>query len=181
MAQTPVINAFALPGGHVIVTTGMLGFVQSNAELAEVIGHEIAHVDLRHAVERHQFQYRLGPLVELFHRLAAMPYTADQELDADAEGLRLSLAAGYDPAAAPALFTRLRQLEGPGGPRAVTPAGVGAVGGGGGGSYFRSHPPSEERALRLEKLARKRRDCTKIHGSRGHTVKRRRRNPHVSV
>ena len=156
VAQTPMINAFALPGGHVIVTTGMLGFVQSNAELAEVIGHEIAHVDLRHAVERHQFQYRLGPLVELFHRLAAMPYTADQELDADAEGLRLSLAAGYDPAAAPALFTRLRQLEGPGRPRAVTPAGeLGQSVEGAVASYFRSHPPSEERALRLEKLARK--------------------------
>jgi predicted Zn-dependent protease len=156
VARTPMINAFALPGGHVIVTTGMLGFVQSNAELAEAIGHEIAHVDLHHAAERHQLQYRLGPLLELFHRLAAMPYTADQELDADAEGLRLSSAAGYDPAAAPVLFTRLQQLEGPGRPPAVTPAGeLGQSVEGAVASYFRSHPPSAERARRLEKLARK--------------------------
>ena len=96
-----------------IVTTGMMGFVQSNAELAEVIGHEIAHVDLRHAVERHQFQYRLGPLVELFHRLITMPYSADQELDADAEGLRLASAAGYDPAAAPGAVRADAAARGP--------------------------------------------------------------------
>jgi predicted Zn-dependent protease len=154
VAQAPMINAFALPGGHVIVTTGMLAFVQSNAELAEVIGHEIAHIDLRHAVERHQYQYRLGPLVELFHRLVAMPYSADQELDADAEGLRLAAAAGYDPAAAPALFARLQQSEAPAAASSDTPAGeVGQAVSGAIASYFRSHPPSEERARRLKKLA----------------------------
>jgi len=155
VAQSPMINAFALPGGHVIVTTGILGFVQSNAELAEVIGHEIAHIDLRHAVERHQYQYRLGPLVDLFHHLAAMPYSADQELDADAEGLRLAVAAGYDPAAGPALFARLaQQQQVPLAAPASTPAGeLGQSVSGAIISYFRSHPASEERARRLTRLA----------------------------
>ena len=95
-----------------------MAFVRSDSELAEVLGHEIAHVDLRHAVEHCQYQYRLGSLVELAHRLATMPFSADQELDADAEGLRLAIAGGYDPAAAAAVFTRLRARI----PRAREPA-----------------------------------------------------------
>ncbi|MBZ5625688.1 MAG: M48 family metallopeptidase [Acidobacteriia bacterium] len=154
VVQTPMFNAFALPGGQILVTDAMLGFVQSDDELAEVLGHEMAHVDLRHAVEHYQYQYRLGPLVELFHRLATMPFSADQELDADAEGLRLAVAAGYDPAAAPALFARMRQqFHEAAAPSATTPAGEIAHSLGDAlASYFRTHPPSEERARRLREL-----------------------------
>ena len=155
VVHASMINAFALPGGQILVTDTLLGFVQSDSELAEVLGHEMAHVDLRHAVEHYQYQYRLGSLVELLHRLATMPYSADQELDADAEGLRLAIAAGYDPAAAPALFERMqRQFHEPASPHATTPAGELAHSLGDAlGSYFRSHPPSEERARRLRELA----------------------------
>ena len=155
VVNAPVINAFALPGGHVVVTDALLNFVQSDSELAEVMGHEMAHIDLRHAVERYQYEYRLGALVELFHRLAAVPYSADQELDADAEGMRLAIAASYDPAAGPAFFTRLQQqFPEPAPASAHTPAGELAHSLGEGlTSYFRSHPPSAERARRLQKLA----------------------------
>ena len=150
-----MINAFALPGGQVLVTDGMLGFIQSDSELAEVVGHEMAHVDLRHAVEHYQYQYRLGSLVELVHRLATMPYSVDQELDADAEGLRLAIAGGYDPAAGPALFTRMQKEMGETARTpATTPAGELAHSLGDAlASYFRSHPPTEERARRLRDLA----------------------------
>ena len=133
----------------------MMDFVQSDSELVEVLGHEIAHVDLRHAVERYQYQYRLGGLFELAHRLAILPFSADQELDADAEGLRLAIAGGYDPAAAPAVFTRMqRQLGEPASPHADTPAGELAQSVGGAiASYFLTHPPSGERARRLTELA----------------------------
>jgi len=154
----PLPNAFALPGGQLVVTTGMMDFVRSDSELAEVLGHEIAHIDLRHAVERYQYQYRLGGLVELAHRLATMPFSADQELDADAEGLRLAIAGGYDPAAAPVLFTRMqREFPEPASPHADTPAGEFAQSLGGAiASYFRTHPPSDERARRLAALAQRR-------------------------
>ena len=151
----PLINAFALPGGQIIVTTGMLSFVESDSELAVAIGHEIAHVDLRHAVEHYQYQYRMGSLVELFHRLATMPFSADQELDADAEGLRLAIAGGYDAAAAPAIFARMQRKfhEGARLP-ATTPAGELAQSLGDAlESYFRTHPPTEERAQRMAELA----------------------------
>jgi predicted Zn-dependent protease len=151
----PLINAFALPGGQIIVTTGMLSFVESDSELAVAIGHEIAHVDLRHAVEHYQYQYRLGSLVEIFHRLATMPFSADQELDADAEGLRLAIAGGYNAAAAPAIFARMERKfhEGARLP-ATTPAGELAQSlGDAMESYFRTHPPTEERARRMAELA----------------------------
>ncbi|HTS31904.1 MAG TPA: M48 family metallopeptidase [Bryobacteraceae bacterium] len=155
VVHDPAINAYSLPGGQVLVTDGMLGFVQSNSELAMVVGHEMAHVDLRHCVEHYQYEYRLGSLVELFHRLATMPYSADQEIDADAEGLRLAIAGGYDPAAAPALFARMqKEFHETAPPRATTPAGEIAQSLGGAlASYFRSHPPTEERARRLQNLA----------------------------
>jgi predicted Zn-dependent protease len=154
----PLPNAFAFPGGQILVTAGMLDFVQSDDELAEILGHEIAHVDLRHAVERYQYQYRLGGLFELAHRLATMPFSADQELDADAEGLRLGVAAGYDPAAAVAVFARLqKEFPEPAGPQAGTPAGEIAQSLGGAiVSFFRTHPPSAERARRLSELAARR-------------------------
>jgi beta-barrel assembly-enhancing protease len=155
LLDTPAVNAFALPGGQIIVTTGMLDFVQSDDELAMVLGHEIAHVDLRHAVGRYQYQYRLGGLAELVHRLFTMPFSADQELDADAEGLRLAVAAGYDRAAGPALYARMaREFHEPASDPPATPAGEVAssladllV------SYYRTHPPSEERARRLSAAA----------------------------
>ena len=155
VVNAPVINAFALPGGHVVVTDALLNFVQSDSELAEVMGHEMAHVDLRHAVERYQYEYRLGALVEIFHRLAALPYSADQELDADAEGMRLAIAAGYDPAAGAALFERMRkEFHESAKTPDTTPAGEIAHSLGDAlASYFRSHPPTGERARRLRDLA----------------------------
>jgi predicted Zn-dependent protease len=172
ITESSLVNAFALPGGQVIVTTGLLDFVRNDSELAEVLGHEIAHIDLRHAVGHYQYQYRLGPLVEVFHRLVTMPYTADQELDADAEGLRLMATAGYDPVAGAAVFDRMRKQahEPPSPPRANTPPGElqqsleGAL-----VSYFRTHPPSEERARRLRELAA-RASRTRESTESGHTA-----------
>ncbi|NBR51747.1 MAG: hypothetical protein EBT87_08335, partial [Alphaproteobacteria bacterium] len=51
--DTPVVNAFALPGGYTYVTRGLLALADNEAELAGVIGHEIAHVTARHGARRH--------------------------------------------------------------------------------------------------------------------------------
>jgi predicted Zn-dependent protease len=156
----PVPNAFSLPGGEVYVTTGMLGLLQSEAELAAVLGHEVAHVDLRHCIERYQYAARLkgvGEAADAVRTLVTMQYSRFQELDADEAGVRLSVAAGYDPRAAVDVFERLARIAGEAPPVAArTPVAefAGAVSGAV-RDYPRSHPPSAERASRLAALVRR--------------------------
>ncbi len=161
--RSPEINAFALPGGQIYVLTGMLDFLGSEAELAAVLGHEMSHVDLRHCIERYQYELALekvgagqaGAIVEFAHRLVAIGYTQYQELEADASGERLAIEAGYDPDAAAAVFTRMKVRFGDAAaPRAVTPAGeVGQAVEEAIGSYFQTHPSSEERSRELSAMA----------------------------
>jgi len=106
---------------------------------------------LRHSIERYQYRYRLknelGQLTEFAHHLLTMGFSQDQELEADAQGQRLAIDAGYDPAAAAALFSRLAARFHVGSrPPATTPAGeVAQAVGEAIGAYFRTHPPSQER------------------------------------
>jgi len=163
--ESPQINAFALPGGQIFVLSSLMDFVESEAELAAILGHEIAHVDLRHCIERYQYQDKLkkagapelGTIVEMAHRLATLGFSPEQELDADALGQALSVQAGYDPDAAAALFKRMQaKFHEPARTHANTPAGeVAQAAGGAIGSYFRTHPPSEDRARRLADMAAK--------------------------
>jgi predicted Zn-dependent protease len=93
-------------------------------------------------------------MMEVAHRLATAGFSQDQELDADAHGERLSVEAQYDPAAAPALFSRMGARVGEA-PRhaANTPAGELAQAAGGVlAAYFRTHPPSDERSRRLQAM-----------------------------
>lgn len=160
VVRSPSINAFAIPGGQVFVFTGMLDFLHSEAELAAILGHEMAHVDLRHCVERYQYQAALGKvglrevgqLAELTRRVLAAGYTKYQEVEADAQGVRVSVEGGYAPEAGAEVFERLAARFGrPRPPRATTPVGeVAQAAGEAMGSYLWSHPPSDTRAHRLE-------------------------------
>ena len=156
------INAFALPGGHIYVFTGLLDFLESEAELAAILGHEISHVDLRHCIERYQYELALrklkaapaGEIVSIAHNLAAFGYAQYQELEADTSGERLSIEAGYDPDAAAAVFNRMSDKFGEKDqPRAETPGSEAAQAVAEAlGAYFRSHPPSAERARQLSEM-----------------------------
>lgn len=182
LIDSPAINAFALPGGQIFVTTGMLKFVDSEAELAAVLGHEISHVDLRHCIERYQYEITLGKFgapeagqtLELARRLAASSFTPDQELEADAQGLRMSIEAGYDPDAAAALFLRMQATLRESAP-ATTPVGeVTQSIGGALESFFRSHPPSAERSRQLEDIVNRHRSS--LHGAAFYVGKQNLRN-----
>lgn len=154
------VNAFALPGGHIVVGRGLLAIMGSEDELAAVLGHEMVHVDNRHAIERLQYQlasrkvglgdlYQLGaPAVEIFEA----GYTKEQEFEADRVGLELAVAAGYSPMGGVNLMKRFEQLESNYSEHATTPIGEFAqvpfsalV------EYFRSHPPAAERREVLER------------------------------
>lgn len=165
------INAFALPGGQIFVTSGMLNFIQSEAELAAILGHEISHVDLRHCIERYQYQAKLkkagmpevGQIVEIAHYLATFSFAQYQESDADAQGERMSVESGYDPTAAATLFRRMQAHLGERSrTAATTPAGEVAQSAGDAlGSFFRTHPRSEERARDLDAIVARERPSLK--------------------
>ncbi len=110
--DSPVVNAFALPGGYIHLSRGLLALANDEAELAGVIAHEIAHVTARHAAERysHATLARLGsalleraaegPAAERLGRLAAdlyvQGYSREQELEADQLAVRYLARAGFD-------------------------------------------------------------------------------------
>jgi predicted Zn-dependent protease len=102
-------NAFALPGGKIYVSRGLLALVGSEDELAGVIGHELTHAVERHAAGRIEHAQRLNPFAIGLQRAAAIAaYGRDQERDADRGGQILAAKAGYDPRG---IATFLRKLD----------------------------------------------------------------------
>ncbi|WP_375452463.1 M48 family metalloprotease [uncultured Devosia sp.] len=110
------VNAFALPGGYIYVTRGILALASDTSELAAVLAHEIAHVTLRHARARTN-RTRTTAIVDRVisgvfggeagaeaaadrSRQSLAAFSQNQELEADREGIRFTGKAGYDPHAA---------------------------------------------------------------------------------
>ena len=153
-----LINAFALPGGQVFVGQGLLDQMHSEDELAFVVGHEIEHVDHYHAAERVQVQAQLHHFdLDIVAALAEIPmsiwqegYSKDEELEADREGLRLAVSAGYSPQGAVKLLERWTQLHREYVIHAETPIDeLSQVAIEGLNGYFRSHPLPAERLIQI--------------------------------
>jgi predicted Zn-dependent protease len=114
--DSPVVNAFALPGGYVYVTRGLMALANDEAELASVIGHEIGHVNARHSAQRQTAALGtsllgavLGAVVgsDALNQIAGLggqgllaSYSRDQEYEADMLGVRYLAGSDYDPYAA---------------------------------------------------------------------------------
>jgi len=112
--ESPDLNAFAAPGGYVLVTKGLYQKLQNEAQLAGVLGHEIAHVVKKHQLKVLQKQqllgYGAGKLGELFSKndkvakkvidsgaeISARSLDKDAEFEADRMGMVLATRAGYD-------------------------------------------------------------------------------------
>ena len=110
VAKQKEINAFAAPGGIVVVNAGLLHAITSPEELAGVLAHEIAHAELRHSLKgiiknlglRALASLALGDyagttLAEGMKKFAALGFSREAEREADQEGLRRLVAAGIDP------------------------------------------------------------------------------------
>lgn len=119
-------NAFALPGGYVGVHKGLFDVVRTDDELAAVMAHEIGHVVARHPAERMSREAlvqtglaALGGASASTAQIAAaaatlglvLPFSREQESEADAIGLQYMAEAGYDPRAAVDVWRRFEQLE----------------------------------------------------------------------
>ncbi len=113
--DSPMLNAFALPGGYIYVTRGLLALANSEAELASVLAHEIGHVTARHAAQRYSQSLAAGigltvlgvlsgsrELAQIASQGAAIylkSYSRAHELEADTLGIRYLKRAGYEPRA----------------------------------------------------------------------------------
>lgn len=110
--NTSIPNAFAVPGGQVFVTRGMLNRMTDEGEFAVVMGHELGHVEHRHSVQAMGRQALFGGLASAVAigvgeefgdvagtglQLLELGYSRDQERESDARGVDASLKAGYDP------------------------------------------------------------------------------------
>ncbi len=90
-------NAFALPGGYVYISRGLLALANSEAELANVLAHEVMHIALRHAAAQQQRALGIPGPFRFFSLATLMQYSRDQEREADRHGQVLAAKAGYDP------------------------------------------------------------------------------------
>lgn len=156
-----LINAFAVPGGFIFVTRGLLESVNDESELAMVLGHEIAHVAALHGVQMIQKEMgqnaltvlgtigaalTMGPeamvmisnTANLFSSLYMLGYSRDRELEADNLGLQYMLRAGYDPQGALRFLKVLAAMD--------------SEEAKGWDLYFRTHPSTQQRIDIIESM-----------------------------
>jgi predicted Zn-dependent protease len=123
----PVVNAFAIPGGYIYITRGILAHLNSEAQLAGVLGHEIGHVTARHSAKQMTQQQLAGlgfglasVFSEGFRRysdaaqqalgLLMLKYSRDDETQADELGVEYATRAGWDPREIPNTYVMLRRV-----------------------------------------------------------------------
>jgi predicted Zn-dependent protease len=155
VVDDPAVNAFALPGGFIYVTRGLLAYMMNEAELTSVIAHEIGHVTAQHAVHRMSEQQltqlgitagmmikpdlqRYGEYVNAGLGLLTLKFSRDDESQADHLGLRYTVRAGYDPRQMVDVFDMLTRVS--------------AVDGGGKvPEWLATHPSPDNRSLSIQK------------------------------
>ncbi|HMQ51996.1 MAG TPA: M48 family metallopeptidase [Anaerolineae bacterium] len=145
------INAFALPGGPVFITSALLSRLETEGQLAGVLGHEIGHVVARHSAQRiaqqnlsegligavvvagGDYGQQAGQAAVVISQMVNMSYGRDDELQSDQLGVRFMSQAGYDPRA----MINVMQI-------------LAEAGGGSQPEFFSTHPNPENRIQRIE-------------------------------
>lgn len=154
-----VPNAFCLPNGRIAVYTGILSITQTIDGLAAVMGHEVAHATRRHGgirMTQHTLRnaamalagvgleltemddedkgYAMAALGGIAHYGVLLPYSRQHETEADIDGIRYAIRAGFDPWEAPKLWERMAEL------------------GSSGPEFLSTHPDPRKRAARLREV-----------------------------
>jgi len=151
------VNAFAIPGGHVVILTGLLESAETPEEIAGVLAHEIAHVTRRHSLRNIiksagliiTLQALIGDASGLFglateasHYLLQQKFSRDFEREADDTGWSYLIAANIDPRGMTRFFEKMREM--------IASSGMASMEGS--LSLVNTHPTSQER---IERLTRK--------------------------
>ncbi len=165
--DTKEVNAFALPASYIYITRGMLALLETEAELASVLAHEIGHVVARHAAQRYS-QNQAANIGLTFVGLAAgmlgapmgtgtllslgaegylKGYSRDQELEADRLAIRYMARAGYRPGASVVMFSKLA-----GHSRLTTEIAGGDPDDAKKIGFFATHPQTEDRIVQAIEL-----------------------------
>jgi predicted Zn-dependent protease len=128
VVDQPVVNAFAVPGGFIYITRGIMAYLDDEAQLVGVIGHEIGHVTARHSAQQYSraMAGQMGllglglfvPAAQPFGEVGAqalgllfLKYGRDDELQSDSLGARYAAANGWDPRAVPGFLSVLGRLS----------------------------------------------------------------------
>jgi predicted Zn-dependent protease len=151
-------NAFALPGGFIFITSGLVQLCENNRdETSFVLGHEMGHIARGHAMDRMMTEFAMrtvgralpqgrilrGKVVQLATTFAGKAYARHQEFEADAYGLRLLRSGGLDLSAAERLLERLESATD------RDEQNIPLM------EYLSTHPPTQDRITELGKLIRK--------------------------
>ncbi|GCC52810.1 peptidase M48 [Chryseotalea sanaruensis] len=157
IVDSPVINAFATPGGYVYFTRGIMAHFNNEAEFAGVLGHEIGHITARHSViqQRNAMLGQLGLIAGIIlvpelsqfveplsagMQLALMSFGRDAERQSDKLGVEYSSRIGYDASEMAEFFKTLERQEKAAGGEKVP-------------EFLSTHPSPEERNVTVDKLA----------------------------
>ena len=152
IADDKLVNAFAAPGGYTYISTGLILSADNCAEIAGVMGHELAHVTERHGVKKLESSMAVeaagGVLFGegggkesaqmIWGFLQNTSFSREDESEADEVGLQISKSAGYDPYGLAAFFRKL-MAQGSGGPE-----------------FLSSHPASSRRVRTVERSIKRR-------------------------
>src|SRR5688572_26316227 len=160
VVDEPAINAFALPGGYIYLTRGILPFLDNEAELAGVLGHEIGHVTARHSAQQYTKATTAGIGVTLLSILVPearpfqsltetalgvlfLKYGRDDELQADELGVKYTANTGWNPAGVAGMLRTLGRLDEADGSRRGIP------------NWLATHPTPAARVERIQAVVEK--------------------------
>lgn len=155
VVDAPAVNAFALPGGYIYITRGILPFLNDEAQLAGVLGHEIGHVTARHSAQQYTKATGAGvgltllsifvPEARPFQSAAEsalgvlfLKYGRDDELQADTLGVDYAARSGWNPAGVAGMLTTLERLDEASGSRKGVP------------NWLSTHPAPADRVQRVQ-------------------------------
>ena len=150
--QSECPNAMALPGGVIVVTSGLLKTMKSESELVSVLAHEMGHIELSHCFDSVKYEIltkklvhsSLGAIADFSRNLLIQhSFSKTQEDEADSYGFQLLVNSEYDPSAMAKAFRNLKEASGrqnDGPPNPIR-------------DYFMSHPPLDQRMSKFSSEA----------------------------